>query len=199
MHILALLLLCTSVFASEPEPEYIIFPDGNKVENPFHPTFFEEDSKQEIPAGFADPNMNLSQLAEDADPGGLGTSCDLYEGELHLVKTIKERFELSNDQALRCLDLMNTAGIVVAAQFVLKDTPVKASQFLEDVDKLDISHSDKMKYQRVIRDTVRAIRSGKLSTNPYTGNFNEESARADHFASILYDCAHSYQYKIGLK
>jgi len=185
-----LLLLSFSVFAAEDA--YIQFPDGSLVENPFHPTFFEDEV--EIPAGFADPKMSMTQLVDGADPAGFGTSCDLYQGEQNVVDTLQKDFGLSKDNALRCLDLVNTSGMVMATAFALKDNALKEDSFMADIEELEISNSLKLRYKKVVRDTLRAIRKG-LTVDPYSGVYAEEEARSQLLAKILVDCAHALKEK----
>lgn len=188
-HILVLFLwlalLMFAISAISKEDAYIVFPDGSIVENPFNAEFFEEDP---IPLGFANPRQSMTELADEVDPAGIGTSCDFYNGERNLIKTLKERFGLTDIEAIRCLDLVNISGAVVA--YNMTTDKISEDIFLKEVEELDISLIEKMKYQRVIRDTIRALKNGKISANPHTGVIAEETARTNHFAKIILNCAH---------
>jgi len=196
MRLFALLIWITILtyftIGHAEEDAYIQFPDGSMVENPFNGEFFEEDPAP-IPSGYANPRRTIPQLVDGADPAGFGTTCDLYGGEKSVVKALKERFGLSNEESLRCLDLMNMSGIVLAAKFALKEEPIKEDQFIEDIDSMSISNSLKLRYKRVVRDTIRSIRSGEVNVDPFKSSINDEVARTNLFTKVLLDCAHFSQ------
>lgn len=196
---LGLLALGTNVSAEEDA--YIQFPDGNLVENPFNANFFEPETdplikqpliKQRIPLGFANPRQSISALVDESDPAGLGTSCNLYQGEIDLVKTLKERYGLSDDEAMRCLDRMNVSGGIIANQFAEKEQIITEDFYIDNIDNMDISNGEKLKYKRVVRDTIRAIRTGKVKVNAYNDSMKEEEGRTQLFVGIISDCVHSY-------
>ena len=188
------LMLLAMASGTAKEDAYIQFPDGSLVENPFHPNFFEPETDPQniIPPGFANPKQSVSALVDESDPAGLGTSCNLYQGELDLVKTLITDYGITQDQALRCLDLMNTAGIVISNQFAEKDKMVSEKHFIENIEKLKIPHGEKLKYKRVVRDTIRAIKNGKVKVNAYNGNYKDEEDRNQLFVGVISDCVHSY-------
>ena len=189
--IIALLVITSSVIAEEDA--YIQFPDGSLVENPFNGEFFApETDPQNIPLGFANPRQTIPALVDESDPAGIGTSCNLYQGELDLVKTLITDYGITQDQALRCLDLMNTAGIVISNQFAEKDKMVSEKHFIENIEKLKIPHGEKLKYKRIVRDTIRAIKNGKVKVNAYNGNYKDEEDRNQLFVGVISDCVHSY-------
>jgi len=188
--IIALLVITSSVIAEEDA--YIQFPDGSLVENPFNGEFFApETDPQNIPLGFANPRQTIPALVDESDPAGIGTSCNLYQGELDLVKTLKERYGLNTMDAMRCLDLMNVAGKVIAAQFAEKEKSISAKQFLDDIEEMDVSNSIKIRYQRVVRDTIRALKSGKVKVDIRNGSYEDEEGRNRLFVGVISNCVHS--------
>ena len=189
--LLGVLALVTNVIAEEDA--YIQFPDGRLVENPFNPSFFEPgEDPVSIPLGFANPKQSISALVDESDPAGMGTSCNLYQGEVDLVKTLNERYGLSDDKAMRCLDKMNMSGQIIADQFAEKEKTITEKIYIDNINKLEISNSEKLRYKHVVRDTIRAIRTGKIQVDPYSGSIDEEKGRTQLFVGIISDCVHSY-------
>ena len=58
---------------------------------------------------------------------------------------------------------------------------------------LDIEHRERLMYTRVIRDTLRAIRSGKINSNPYEVSIRYERERNIFFTEIVRDCVRMYK------
>ena len=176
---------------------YIEFNNGQKIENPFYVEKQIQDfvndriSSESQPAKPAPLVQSLHSLVDEIDPGGFGTSCSSYQGEGDMVMTLVSQYQLNLNQAILCLDILNTAGIVVGT--VLTDKDIKENIFLDRLDMLDIEHRERLMYTRVIRDTLRAIRSGKINSNPYEVSIRYERERNIFFTEIVRDCVRMYK------
>lgn len=187
MKVLLLFLFSTiAVSATDQygEEPTIKFGDGSVVENPFYTGDIPE-KKMVIPPGFADPNQTTAQLVNETDPAGIGTSCNIYQGELSLLNKLQEQ-GLSMVDSLMCLDQVNMSGLIVADMLVEPTPPM--SKYLDRIEELEIPHSEKLQYQRVVRDTFRALRSGRIKTDIRNGSYQEEDDRLHFFVNVIKTC-----------